>query len=85
MLGEAGLFYAIGKREGAFNSNMLIIEVGCVADLIEALLICFCKEAGACRLRLVIDVAEDGVYILGHILVELTNFSASVDEVRNLL
>ena len=46
-----------------------------VVSLVEVFLISFCEEAKACGLGLVVDVVEDGVYILGHILVEVTSLS----------
>ena len=55
------------------------------AGLVEAFLVSLCEEAGAGRLGLVVDVAEDCAYVLGRVLVGMTGFPACVDEVGNLL
>ena len=43
------------------------------------------EEAGAGRLGFVVDVAEDGAYVLGRVFVWMTGFAACVDEVGDLL
>ena len=48
-------------------------------------MISFCEEAGAGRLGLVVDVAEDCAYVLGRVLVGMTGFPACVNEVGDLL
>ena len=48
------------------------------AGLVEAFLISFCEEAGAGRLGLVVDVAEDCAYVLGRVLVGVTGLSTFV-------
>ena len=48
-------------------------------------MIVFCEEAGAGRLGLVIDVAEDCAYVLGRVLVGVTGLSTCVQVVKDLL
>ena len=48
-------------------------------------MISLCEEAGAGRLGFVVDVVEDGAYVLGRVFVRMTGFTACVDEVGDLL
>ena len=49
------------------------------------LLVSFGEKAGARGLGLVVDVAEDGAYVLGGVSVRMTGLSSCVDEVWDLL
>ena len=80
-----GLLYAVCERELAFGGSTLPELAGCAAGLVESSLISLGEEAGAGRLGLVVDVAEDGAYVLGRVLVGVTGFPACVDEVGDLL
>ena len=48
-------------------------------------MISLCEEAGAGRLGLVVDVAEDCAYVLGRVLVGVTGLSTCVQVVKDLL
>ena len=62
----------------AFGGDALTVLLGRATSPVLALLISFRKEARVCGLRLVIDVVEDGAYVLGCVLVGVTGLSACV-------
>ena len=69
----------------AFGGDALTVVACGAASAIETRLIGFCEEAGARGLGLVVDVAEDGAYVLGRVLVGVTGLSTCVQVVKDLL
>ena len=69
----------------AFGSGALTILACGAASPVELLLVSFGEKAGARGLGLVVDLAEDGAYVLGRVFVRMTGFAACVDEVGDLL
>ena len=69
----------------AFGGSALTVLACEAASPVDLLLVSFGEKAGARGLGLVVDVAEDGAYVLGRVLVGVTGLSTCVQVVKDLL